>query len=50
MSLGSTNVLLGLPWLKATNPTINWKKQVISIDESIDESKLLYSTFTSDTT
>ena len=50
MSLGSTNVLLGLPWLKATNLTIDWKKQVISIDESIDKSKLLYSTFSSDTT
>ena len=50
MSLGNTNVLLGLPWLKATNPTINWKKQAISINKSINESKLLYSTFISNTT
>ena len=50
MSLGSTNILLGLHWLKATNPTIDWKKQVISINESINESKLLYFTFISNTT
>ncbi|KAF9224142.1 hypothetical protein BS17DRAFT_671635, partial [Gyrodon lividus] len=25
MNCGKENIILGLPWLKATNPAINWK-------------------------
>jgi hypothetical protein len=26
LSLGSENIILGLPWLKEVNPTIDWAK------------------------
>ena len=42
MSCGKENIILGLPWLKAINPTIDWKAKTLSIPESTDQSKLLY--------
>ena len=42
MSCGKENIILGLPWLKAINPTIDWKAKTLSIPGSTDQSKLLY--------
>ena len=42
ISLGNENVILGLPWLKDVNPTINWNQRTLSINESLDQSKDLY--------
>jgi len=42
------NVILGLPWLRATNLTINWTAQTLSIDESVDESKFLFASHEAD--
>ena len=49
MACGRDNIILGLPWLKAANPSINWKNHTLSLDESIDESAKLYFSFTKDT-
>ena len=49
ISLGNKNVILGLPWLKDVNPTINWNQRTLSIDESLDQSKKLYLSHTADT-
>ena len=48
MGCGQENIILGLPWLRATNPTINWVRQTLTIPESCNQSKDLYSTHASD--
>ena len=35
-------MILGLPWLKETNLTIDWTKKTLSISESLDQSKDLF--------
>jgi len=30
-NLGKTNVILGMPWLQAHNPEINWKTREVKI-------------------
>ena len=50
ISLGNKNVILGLPWLKDVNPTIDWNQKTLSIDESLDQSKDLYLSHTADST
>ena len=42
------NIILGLPWLRITNPTINWARQTLTIPESCDQSKDFYSAYASD--
>jgi len=42
------NIILGLSWLRSTNPTINWTARTLSIDESIDESKFLFTSHEKD--
>ena len=42
-------MILGLPWLKDVNPTIDWNQRTLSIDESLDQSKELYLSHTADT-
>ena len=49
MSCGRENVILGLPWLQTTNPTIDWSRQTIFILETCDQSKDLYSIHATDT-
>ena len=49
MSCGRENVILGLPWLQTINPTIDWSCQAISISETYDQSKDLYSAHATDT-
>ena len=49
MACGWDNVILGLSWLKAANPSIDWKNWTLSLEESIDQSGELYSFFTKDT-
>ena len=49
MGCGQENVILRLPWLHVTNPTINWAKQTLTIPESCDQSKDFYSTHVADT-
>ena len=48
ISLGNENVILGLPWLKDINPTIDWNQRTLSINESLDQSKDLYLSHTAD--
>ena len=48
MSYGRENVILGLPWLQITNSTIDWSCQTISISETCDQSKDLYSIHATD--
>ena len=49
MTCRKENVILGLPWLKKANPTVNWTTQTLVFDESIDESQELYQNYTMDT-
>jgi hypothetical protein len=49
LSLGSENVILGLPWLKEVNPTIDWAKRTLSVPKSLDQSKDLFLSHTMDT-
>ena len=49
MACGWDNVILGLPWLKAANPSIDWKNRTLSLDKSIDQSAELYFSFAKDT-
>ena len=49
MNLGNENVILGLPWLKDVNPSINWAKKTITIKESLDQSQELFCSFSADT-
>ena len=49
MSCRRENVILRLPWLQTTNPTIDWSHQTISILETCDQSKDLYSIHATDT-
>ena len=42
MACGQDNIILGLPRLKATNPSINWKNHTLSLDKSIDLSTEQY--------
>ena len=39
MNCRSKNVILGLPWLKEANPSINWKEETLSLDDSISKDK-----------
>ena len=50
MTCGKENIILGLPWLKKANPTINWTTQTLIFDESIGESWDLYRYHTADMT
>ena len=49
LSLENENVILGLPWLKEVNPTINWVERTLSIKESLDQSQELFCSFSVDT-
>ena len=49
MNLGNENVILGLPWLKDVNPSIDWVNKTISIKESLDQSQELFLSFSADT-
>ena len=49
MYLGNENVILGLPWLKDDNPSINWTEKTIAIKESLDQSQELFCSFSVDT-
>ena len=49
MACGKENLILGLPWLKTINPTIDWQLQTIAISESTDQSKCLYEFHARDT-
>ena len=49
MGCDRENVILGLPWLRTTNPTINWVRQTLTIPESCNQSKDLYSAHATDT-
>ena len=49
MNLGNENVILGLPWLKELNPTINWVERTLFIKESLDQSQELFCSFSIDT-
>ena len=42
-------VILGLPWLKELNPTIDWAKKTLSIEESCDQSQELFCSFSVNT-
>jgi hypothetical protein len=42
MDCRNENVILGLPWLRNVNSTINWDRQTLTIPESIDQSADLY--------
>ena len=48
MGCGRENMILGLPWLCTTNPTIDWVRQTLTIPKSCDQSKDLYSIHTAD--
>ena len=50
MTCGKENIILGLPWLKKANPTIDWTTQTLKFDESIDKSWDLYQHHTADVT
>ena len=50
MTCGKENIILGLPWLRKANPTIDWTMQTLTFNESIDESQELYQHHTADTT
>ena len=49
MNLGNENVILGLPWLKDVNPSIDWAKKTLAIKESLDQSQELFCSFSVDT-
>ena len=48
MACGKENIILGLPWLRAANPKIDWQARTLSIPESTDQSKLLYALHSKD--
>ena len=50
MTCGKENIILGLPWPKKANPTIDWTTQTLKFDESIDKSWDLYQHHTADVT
>src|SRR6266702_3167580 len=50
LHLRRDNVILGLPWLKATNPTIDWTKRTLILNETLDQSNKLYSLYSTDST
>ena len=39
MNCGSENIILELPWLKEANPSIDWKKEILSLDDSVNKNK-----------
>ena len=39
MNCGSENIILGLPWLREANPSIDWKNKTLSLDDSINKDK-----------
>ena len=49
MNLGNENVILGLPWLKDANLSIDWTKKTIALKESLDQSQELFCSFSVDT-
>ena len=50
MTCGKENIILGLPWLRKANPTIDWTTQTLILNESIDESQELYQCHTTNAT
>jgi len=40
--LGKDHLILGLPWLKRTNPLIDWKRGMVRIDPVKQERKMSY--------
>ena len=34
LSLGCRQIILGMPWLKKWNPTINWKKNTMTLPKN----------------
>ena len=42
MTCGKKNIILGSPWLKKTNPTLDWTMQTLTFNKSIDKSQELY--------
>ena len=46
ISCGKENLILGLSWLRTVNPKIDWHMKTLSISESTDQSKLLYTLHT----
>ena len=46
--LGNENVILGLPWLKDVNPSIDWINKTISVKEILDQSQELFLSFSTD--
>ena len=50
MICGKENIILGLPWLRKANPTIDWTTQTLILNESIDESRELYQCRSTNTT
>ena len=49
MNLGNENIILGLPWLKELNPTINWVERTLSIKETLNQPQELFCSFSIDT-
>ena len=39
MNLGNENVILGLPWLKDVNPSIDWTNKTISVKDPLTSHK-----------
>ena len=50
MTCGKENIILGLPWLRKANPTVDWITQTLIFNESIDEFRELYQYYTTDMT
>ena len=50
MTCEKENIILGLPWLKKANPTVNWTMQTLAFNKSIDESQEPYQCYTADMT
>ena len=49
LSLGNENIILGLPWLKDVNHSINWIERTLSIKESLNQCQELFCLFSVDT-
>ena len=50
MTSRKENVILGLPWLRKANPTVDWIMQTLVFNESINKSQELYQCYVADTT
>ena len=49
MTCGKENMILGLPWLKKANPTVNWATQTLTFNESIEKFQELYQHYVTNT-